>query len=393
MTYFILLAIAILSEVPSNMQYGFDILNKEGTRNAVLNYMQLGKDALYLGHYDLAATCFEKALEGIEIVYANTKMAAKARSLWHEEGAKTFKGEPYERAMAYFYRGLTYIHAGETDNARACFESGLLQDAFAEEKQYRSDFALLVLMSGWCAQQMGREDLANQSFQDLRTLRPTAPIPDSSDNVMILVETGAAPRKLADGVGHAALVFRRGKVWLDVEKNRKKNFKDVRAYISIDGSASKQVFPIESIYFQSATRGGRPIDRILDGQVKFKKSTADFGKIFLEMGQNWDNDKVGTALVGIGSVVSLIAINAKPHADIRYWKNLPDAVHYLSIHLEPGIHQIKVRFADKNDSILSDMTKSVTVNIPKDGRSQIVLVIGHRQLFCSGSLPPNDIHR
>jgi hypothetical protein len=30
-----------------------------------------------------------------------------------------FIGEPYERAMAYYYRGLLYWRDGEIDNARA----------------------------------------------------------------------------------------------------------------------------------------------------------------------------------------------------------------------------------------------------------------------------------
>jgi hypothetical protein len=33
----------------------------------------------------------------------------------------------------------------------------------------------------------------------------------------------------------------------------------------------------------------------------------------------------------VGGVVTIIAINAKPHADTRYWKNLPDIIHVSTL--------------------------------------------------------------
>jgi len=380
-------------EIPQEMIPGLSTLNKEGARNAVLNYMQIGKDAILLGYWDIAASCFEKALQGIETVYANTQMAAEARSMWHEEGAKTFKGEPYERAMAYFYRGLTYIHSGEFDNARACFESGLLQDAFAEEEQNQTDFALLLLMSGWCALQMENEEKANESFKQVQMLRSDAKIPDGNHNVMILVETGTAPRKLSDGIGHAELVFRRGKIWLDLETNKKAKFEDTHARISLDDNTAENTFPLENIYYQAATRGGRPIDRILEGQVKFKSSASNLGGVFLDMGCSTWNGKEAGVLVGIGGAVTLFALKAKPHADIRYWKNLPDAVHYHPIHLNPGIHTIKVDFLDKSDNVLPDLTQTITIEVLENGDPQVVLVACHPQIFCHGCLPANDLKR
>jgi tetratricopeptide (TPR) repeat protein len=377
--------------IPTVLAPGFAKLADEGTRNAVLNYMQLGKDALQYGEWDLAAHCFDHALQGIEVVYANSEQAARARSLWHEEGAKTFKGEPYERAMAYWYRAVAYLQAGHLDNARACCESGLLQDAFAEEEQNRSDFALLAFMSAWCSQAIGNQGLADQSFEEARSLRPGIARPDIRSNVVILVETGTAPRKLADGVGHAELVFRRGRIWTDLSKNRKRPFEDVRVEISVDGRLYDEMVS-ESIYYQAATRGGRPLDRILEGQVKFKSTSAELGQVFMDMGCNYDTD-AAMAMVGIGSVASLIALNAKPHADIRYWKNLPDAVHCLPVYLEAGRRLIEVRFLDKDGRVIAGMTQLRTVEILPDRRCHVVCVFGHEQVFSRGVLPQNDLER
>ena len=50
-------------------------------------------------------------------LYGPDKDAKKARSLFHEESKKGFIGEPYERVMAYYYRGLLYWRDGEPDVA------------------------------------------------------------------------------------------------------------------------------------------------------------------------------------------------------------------------------------------------------------------------------------
>ena len=43
----------------------------------------------------------------------NDKSAKKARSYFSEESKKIFQGEPYERVMAYYYRGILYWMDGE----------------------------------------------------------------------------------------------------------------------------------------------------------------------------------------------------------------------------------------------------------------------------------------
>ena len=63
--------------------------------------MRAGLAAMTLGYEDLAEQAFDVALVGIEQVYAETESAEKARSVWHAEAVKDFKGEPFERVMSY----------------------------------------------------------------------------------------------------------------------------------------------------------------------------------------------------------------------------------------------------------------------------------------------------
>lgn len=335
-----------VADKPAYAQPLYRKLFEEGQRNEVLNRMEIGTAAFYRGDIDLARENFDAALDVIETVYADNEAATQARSLWHEEGRKDFKGEPYERAMAYYYRGLIYLIDSEYDNARASFLSALLQDAFAEEEQNRSDFAVMMLLAGWSAQKMGSPVLAEEAYAELRSLRPDFPIPNANDNVLIIGETGFSPRKLADGMGHYELVFRPGK-----------NFNE--KYVVVNTGAEQLALePVESVYWQATSRGGRPVDKIIEGKAAFANTTADFGRDLAQLGVTarvfspalgGSSGQVGNTLALIGVASMALSANVKPRADTRYWSRLPDAVHSATLRGNPqNVSAWQAHYTDLN---------------------------------------------
>ena len=74
---------------------------------------------------------------------AGDDTAREARGLFNEESVKTFRGEPYERVMAYYYRGILYWMDGEPDNARAAFRSAAVQDQNPELGITQADWVLV----------------------------------------------------------------------------------------------------------------------------------------------------------------------------------------------------------------------------------------------------------
>lgn len=333
---------------PAYLQTSFQKLYKEGRRNEVLNRVEIGTKAFYRGDLDIARENFDIALAQIETVYANNESAHKARSLWYEEGSKDFKGEPYERSMAYYYRGLIYLADGEFDNARASFLSALMQDAFAEEEQNSSDFATMLFLAGWSAQQMGNPELAQQAYDEYRLLRPESPLPAADDNVLIIAETGKSPRKLADGMGHYELVFRRGK-----------NFDDVYADYN-----DERLTPLSDIYWQASSRGGRPVDAIVEGKARFKRVNEKMGETLADLGVatrvfspalGGDAAQVSNILTLAGVAQMAIGANAKPRADTRYWSNLPDRVHgnTLAIQHPSQLERLQLTAKSKGDSVVT----------------------------------------
>jgi tetratricopeptide (TPR) repeat protein len=361
---------AMIESKPALLQPAFRNLQEEGQRSKVLNLMDIGVIALRAGYTDEAWEALEQARLEIESVYADSDSARRARSVWYEESEKDFKGEPYERAMVYLYLGLIHLQRGDYGNARASFVSGLLQDAFAEEEQYSSDFASLLYLAGWAARQMGSEQLAQDHFRELQLYRPDAPLPSKQHNTLLLVETGTAPRKLGDGVGHYQLVYRRGR-----------NFTDVAAEVK-QGQHWQPAYPIEDLYFQASTRGGRAIDRIVKGQIHYKESTRELGSNLTVVSQNSLLAGAGAAAggaLGAGfAAISLVSIAAQGmsaaanvRADIRYWRSLPDSLHILPLQARPG-DRIEVRFLDATGKPVAGQTDGVAVRFDSRGRGLAV---------------------
>jgi hypothetical protein len=350
----------VLAGKPAALHPLYTVLLRQGPRNAVLNQMRLGLAAADLGATGAAAEALDQALAGIEAVYAQSETAARARELWYRESYKDFKGEPYERAMAYYYRGLLYLREGDYENARASFKGGMLQDAFAEEAQNRADFALLAFLEGWASRCRGDEGLARQSFDEVRTLKPGFTPPAPEHNVLLVAETGTAPVKWGDGPRRSFLRYRRGT-----------GFPEAAVTFRVGGEA-RPAWHVEDIYWQAATRGGRPVDYILEGKVAFKSTLETTGSVLTTVGvatmvagassRSSEATIAGAAVAVIGIIAQGVASAVKPEADVRAWDTLPDGVHVLTTTLAPEHGTIDAVFLDAAGAPVRGLARPVPVS-------------------------------
>ncbi|MEO5373315.1 MAG: hypothetical protein H7840_03430 [Alphaproteobacteria bacterium] len=439
-------AASYLADKPVALRPHLVVRQQQGVRNLVLNDMRIGLAALELGETRLAADLFDEALLGIEAVYADTPSAAEARSLWAKEAVKDFKGEPYERAMAYYYRGLLYLWVGDYQNARASFKSGVLQDAFAEEEQHRADFALLIFLEGWASHCDGRESLAEESYAEVKTLRPGFVPPGRDDDTLILAETGWAPVKSRGdqraGLSRRHLMFfpggnpEKARVRIPAEplppvaaataapatidyaprpaakpdgwfkpRTKPSRSPSIAAAESLpapppptpspaESSAKpreesiRDTLALEDIQFQATTRGGRPVDAILDGKAQFRDVAGVTGDILLNSGmvlagsgghggghgrREGDDDRATTyAAVGMmvaGLVAKSIEAAVEAGADTRYWDNLPGKVYGITLALPPTVTTLPVEFL--NDSGRPIGTKGKQAALGGSGRCRL----------------------
>ncbi|HEY0838163.1 MAG TPA: hypothetical protein VGE72_29915 [Azospirillum sp.] len=323
-------AVAALQDgKPASLHWWYRNIVIDGKRDAVLNWMRIGKDALDLGRLDLAAEAFDNALAGIEAVYADNPQAEKARSVWHAEAEKDFKGEPHERAMAYYYRGLVSMMQGDYENARASFKGAMLQDSFAENERHRADFAVAAFLEGWTNQCTGSPGRADENFKEAAEARGTVTPPAPQDRLLVLVEAGAGPSKEAVGQHKEKLAYR--------EQNGPKGGYQVR--VARQRHALRLA---EELFFQATTRGGREMDKILAMKAGTKEATATAGAVGVATGlgvmananrYNYGNGNNGGAAMAAGAMIALIGLmahaaaqNMTAEVDTRYWYSLPHSV-------------------------------------------------------------------
>jgi tetratricopeptide (TPR) repeat protein len=336
-------------DVPPEFEGRIARMSQEGERNWVLNLQELAVEALAGGERELAKRALDEAILLIEVIYGDSEQARRARTAFYKEESKIFKGDPYERTMTYFYRGVLYMQDRVWDNARACFRSASLMDSFAEDEQHRADWALIEYLTAICELRLGYAHTAREVFDRARTLYAdfaqrydslSPPIDgsrrsslllyrelpefDERDNLLILTQHGIAPRKV--GVG------RYGQ-FVGVEPG---GGSDGAARVRIAGRDPVYSRLIDSVYYQAVTRGGRELDRIQGNQAIVRGATEDTGVAAAHVGvwavqtgmaTNNRDVAVGGAVLALAGLLAYGASTTiQPQADLRTWSNLPDAL-------------------------------------------------------------------
>ncbi len=324
---------AYLADKPVEMHSMLTAVVANPPEDRVVHQMRAGLAAMEAEHDALAGALFDDALLTIEAVYGGDERAEEARSMFSAEDSKVFRGEPYERAMAYYYRGILDLKAGDYENARASFRSGSLQDTLAAQEEYQADFSLLDFLDGWASQCNGNRELAAESFEIATMRNDDLQRPDPDDTVLVLADLGNGPVKHADGEYGELLRLEPGS-------------NPVAVSVSVRSEEGATALPNqESIAWQATTRGGRAFDHILANKATFKEDMADTAEVSAamalataEMSSTYsamgDHDS-GMAAAGASLVMGLIAIGSsiaseatEAAADTRQWDNLPDRVVY-----------------------------------------------------------------
>ncbi len=350
-----------VEDKPVFLQPFYRSLFLEGERNATLNFNRLGLAAMEVGFYDHAEWAFDRSLDRIEGIYINDVAAQNAKSKFKAEDVKEYKGEPYERAMAYYYRGLLFMRAGDFENARAVFRAGEYQDTFSDTEEFQSDFAALNYLIGWSMQCQGRSDL--DAYRRAQNVRGDLVRPRQSHNTLFIAEIGTGPLKHGSGEYGERLMFRPG--------GRYGNPFGAFQFEEQDG-VLKEVSTVNAtrLTWQAKTRGARAVDDILLQKAEFKKTTDTIGEIVSMAGAvtaiaGLYSDDTETTLVGagvalVGGIFDGVSLSAKPAADLRTWENLPEGINLgtENVRFQPDL-QISAVFSGEEGIDVAEASSTV----------------------------------
>lgn len=374
---------------PAELAPAYDKLMREGERNWVLNLNEMAVESLRRGDRDFAKRALDESMLLIEAVFGESPEAARARSLFFDEDVKLFKGDPHERCLTYFLRGILYMQDGDWENARACMRMANFQDGFAEEEQNRSDWTIFDYLIGVCEVQLNRPFFADEAFsraeanfsdfpqryRDLlghglrfpsRELGRVGP----EDNFLLITQTGKAPRKIRAGEFGQFLSFRRDTTG------------DPVAVVWFGGKKLGNAETVDSVFYQAVTRGGRPFDRIVGRKVVFKKGTETAGAVSAGLGyvvfagaDTPEEAIVGLALIATGAALTMFADLVRTGADTRQWTSIPDSIGLLRTSAQAGEHPVRIVNHDGSEA-------SGSVFLPEPGHGiAIALTLPGRQPF------------
>jgi tetratricopeptide (TPR) repeat protein len=317
------------------------------------------------GKFEEAKPLLDDAITRISNVLGKDESARKARGYFSPEAKKNFIGEPYERAMAYYYRGVLYWMDGEPDNARACFRSAAFEDSDTVDKTYAADYVLLDYLDGLVSAKLGG-DGADGFKRATEAAKLSSPPPyNPKANVLFFVDYGPPPIKYAMGEYGQELMFRTGHT-------------PIRGVqIQVDGKTFK-LRPWDDLYFQATTRGGRMMDRILANKAGFKRTTDAAGTAGIiggaVMTQHRETQVAGLGLLAAGLLSKIASASTTPQADIRTRDNLPHYLSFAGVELPPGEYNATVDFLDGADRILPNLTKKLAFTVPPGNGDKVIYV-------------------
>jgi tetratricopeptide (TPR) repeat protein len=347
--------------IPPTLRSLYRELLLGGERDYVWNAMRLGLAAGRLGEKAMAARMFDGAIRRVEALQEGAAQAERAKSKFVAESEKYFKGESYERAALYVYRGLLYAEAGDMENAGACFRRAQVQD-LAESGEKSGDWYSAEWLLAYAQQRSGRLSEAQHALARAAQFggrRGRVPPPLKEGNVLLMVEAGEGPQKFAGGDHGEKLYFSEG---------------DIRARrieVRMAGQPVALVPAAEDLYVQATTRGMRKVDHILAGKAQFKEATDIAGTAGIVAGaataatsHSDTQSLVGLGLVVGGLISKGISGAAQPEADTRAWENLPHSLFFSTLNCPVGTTKVVIRALDASGAVVNETTREIVITDP-----------------------------
>jgi tetratricopeptide (TPR) repeat protein len=288
---------------------------KSDEKNVVLASLNLAGASFVGGNYRDSQEGLRAASLIMEDVEHGVDRGQAAMVLKHD--MRVFKGEPYERALAYTYLGLLYYRRGDFENARSAFNLALLADRSSKDDQeeYREDFAIAHHWIGRTYARLGELDNATIALNQARKYMPDAPADPAAfaqASLSLVIELGCGPVKAPDPVVGS------------VDTIRPCVYPERHAEVWVGDRMMGKSVRLVDLNHQAKTSGTSGRDAV----------QAAKGVAVAVMKQ----------LPFVGIVGSLMEMGGVNKADLRAWRHMPGEIHVADLTLPEGLHTVEIRF-------------------------------------------------
>lgn len=318
--------------------------------NAALRQLVAGTVASELGMLEPAANHFHKAVFWMEEA---TDTDLETLAALGRTDVKIYKGDAYERSMVHFYLGLIAYMKGDFLAAKREFHRALLADGTKPAEDQRGNFALLHYWLGKTYARLDDEGNARVAITKALAchLPPEAgPLVNldalSNHNLTVLVQLGAGARLVP-----------RGADW-QVTTYQQTDYPERAAEVFIDGKHTGTALPLADLWRQISTQG-------MSEEQKLQHQKA-----------------AGKALLQVIPYINLLGVAWDVTGDMRSWSMLPDQIHVWSGSVQPGEHDITVRFYDENELEMTRYAQTWYYVPVRDGSDRLLVVRSGRDKCC-----------
>jgi len=290
-----------------------------GHKDYALHELQRGLLFLELGDYLDADMRFANACKVMSQV-AGDEDRETAAVVW-AESSKTYRGEPYERATAYFYRGLCHYRMKDYSGALAAFRRSLACDAETrtKEQKHLEDFTISHFMAAMCYWQLGEQDNAAASLGMVRARGPASPdlsVKQLDKNFVAVIAIGQGP------------YLRPSKIDASIKRIDCGPCHEKRVEVFVDGKKYGDAVEVMDLFVQAKSQDWGEMDSVR------------IGKRVLQ--------EVVSHIPFVGMAANLI----RSEADFRCWWGLPRKYYVFAADAPPGVHTVALKFSGDTEEHL-----------------------------------------
>ncbi|NIA15457.1 MAG: hypothetical protein GWP08_15445 [Nitrospiraceae bacterium] len=290
-----------------------------GHKDYAMHELMRGLLFFELGDYVDSDMRFANACKIMEQI-AGDESRETAAVVW-KESSKTYRGEPYERAAAYLYRGLCRYMMGDYEGALAAFRHSLACDAETRTKEqaYLEDFTISHFLAALCYRQLREPDNAEAALRIARKYTPSNPYLDSDyldKSFVAVIAVGQGP------------YLRPSKIDVSIKRVDRPDCPVAGVDVYVDGKLVGQASEATDLYVQAKSQRWGEMD------------TARVGKRVVQ--------EVVSYIPFVGMAANLI----RPEVDIRCWWGLPRAYYIFAVDVPAGLHTVALRCRDADGAPL-----------------------------------------
>ncbi len=341
----------------------------EFNRNFALNNLMLGSIYLGAGAYGPAMVPLRRAgkvMERTTTSWGNAFFSSISR-----EDVKEYKGDPVERVMCHYYRGLLHYRGRDYDAALAAFRRALDadKDTMSTDPEATRGLSVIHYLVARCYELLGEPDTAATHYRRFAAMTTSKVEPG---NVLLVMEWGDGPLKKRSGISDCML---------DIVP---RSSGIAMAKIFVDGVEAAQVRPQVSLAAHAAlhTQTKASTIQVVKGATKQVVRALAFAgaltAVLLASGHDDHGENVGAGIAAGTGAAIIAGMLVRAERDVRIWDFLPNDLAVGTLDIPAGTHHIAVCYYD-NAGTEIPAWRQVFYHYPIDPGDTLVYV---RPTYC-----------